>query len=77
VSRTRQWQARVTFPNGGVMTFGVQAASLPAAIGKAHRIAAGVPGIADRLTVTRLYGRHHPLRALSRTPGGTAIGPPG
>jgi hypothetical protein len=63
--KTRQWQARVTYPNGGIMTFGVQAASLPAAIGKACGIAAGVPDIADHLEVTRLYGRHHPMRRIA------------
>jgi hypothetical protein len=65
MSRTRHWQARVTYPWGGVLVFGVQAASQPAALLKALRIAA-VPGIASHLTLTRLYGRYHPLRAVSR-----------
>lgn len=65
MAKTRHWQARARYPNGGVLTFGVQAASLPAAVAKAHRIAAGVPGVADHLTVTRLYGRHHPMRRIT------------
>ena len=65
MARTRHWQAHVTYPWGGTMVFGVQAASQPAAILKALQIAA-VPGIAGHLTVIRLYGRHHPLRAVSR-----------
>jgi hypothetical protein len=66
MARTRQWQACATFPGGGTLIFGVQASSLPAAQLKALRTAAEVPGIATHLTVTRLYGRHHPLRAVAR-----------
>lgn len=64
--KTRQWQAHVTGPEDRIVTFGVQAASLPAAILKVHRRASGLAWIPDHVTVTRLYGRHHPLRALSR-----------
>jgi hypothetical protein len=63
----RYWQARVTYPDGGSLTFGVSAASLPAALLKAFRLAAE-PGTASHLTVTRLYGRHHPLRAARPAP---------
>jgi hypothetical protein len=66
VARTRHWQAQATFPGGGTFIFGVRAASLPAAQLKAFQAVAKIPGIASHLTVTRLYGRHHPLRAIAR-----------
>jgi hypothetical protein len=69
MAKTRQWQVRAEGPAGQVLTFGVQAASLPAAVGKALPQVARLPWTPDRTTVARLYGRHHPLRALSRTAG--------
>jgi hypothetical protein len=68
VSKTRHWQAAAVYPGGRVLTFGVRASSLPAALLKALVLAAEVPGIADHVTVTRLYGPHHPLSADSRAP---------
>jgi hypothetical protein len=65
MARSRYWQARVTYPGGGTLVFGVHASSLPRALLKALELAAG-PGIAGHLTVTRLYGRRHPLRAIAR-----------
>lgn len=64
-SHSRYWQAHVTYPGGGTLIFGVCASSLPRALLKALELAAS-PGTADHLTVTRLYGRHHPLRAAAR-----------
>jgi hypothetical protein len=69
MAKTRYWQAAVTCPGGGVLTFGVRASSLPAALLKALRLAAIVPGVAEHVTITRLYGPHHPLYAASRLPG--------
>lgn len=66
MSKTRNWQAAVSYPGGQVLTAGIRASSLPAALLKALCLAAEVPGIADHVTVTRLYGPHHPLRAVSR-----------
>jgi len=65
MSKARYWQAAVSYPGGGVLTAGIRASSLPAALLKALRLAAEVPGIAEHVTVTRLYGPHHPLRAAS------------
>lgn len=66
MAKTRHWQAHVTYPGGRTLMFGVQAASLPAALLKAHQQAAKAPRVPSQVTVTRLYGRHHPLWALSR-----------
>jgi hypothetical protein len=57
VMKTRQWQARVTGPEERVVTFGVQAADLPAAILKAHQQSAGLAWIPDQVTVIPLPGR--------------------
>jgi len=67
MAKTRHWQVQVTYPGNRTLLFGVTAASLPAALLKAYRHAALLPGIASRIRVTRLYGRHHPLR---RRPAG-------
>ena len=69
MAHSRYWQARVTYPGGGTLVFGVHAPSLPRALLRALELAAG-PGTADHLTVTRLYGRHHPLRAIARKEAG-------
>lgn len=53
--------------------FGVQASGEPQAILKALRQLAEIPGTADRLTVSRLYGRYHPLRAAARAPLQTRV----
>lgn len=66
MAKTRHWQAAAVYPGGAVLTFGVRASGLPAALLKALATAAMVPGVADHVTVTRLYGPHHPLRAASR-----------
>lgn len=65
MAKTRYWQATVAYPGGRTWIFGVRAASLPAALLKVYRLAAG-PGIAGHITVTRLYGPHHPLYAATR-----------
>jgi hypothetical protein len=95
--RTRNWQVRVTWPGPApvvaidrdgtlillgsaprVMTFGVHASTRLAARRKARKIA----GDDGDLRVTRLYGRHHPLRrAVGREepddPGDAALASPG
>lgn len=65
MAKTRHWQARVSYPGGGVFIFGVRAASLPRALLKAFELAA-VAGSAEHLTLTRLYGPHHPLHLTAR-----------
>jgi hypothetical protein len=65
MAKTRHWQAHVAYPGGRVLTFGVRASSLPRALLKALEVAAAVPGVAEHLTVTRLYGLHHPLRGTA------------
>lgn len=43
------------------MMFGVQAGTRETAAERARKIAPGSTG----MTITRLYGRHHPLRATA------------
>lgn len=65
MAHSRYWQACVTYPGGGTLVFGVRASSLPRALLKVLEQAAEIPGTAGHVTITRLYGRHHPLRAIS------------
>ena len=60
MTSTRHWQAEVIYPGGGTFVFGVQARSLPAALLHVYQQAAELPQIASQITVTRLYGPHHP-----------------
>jgi hypothetical protein len=81
--RGRHWQVRITRPGppGGqprIMTFGVKASTRLAARRKARKIA----GDGGDVRVTRLYGRHHPLRRSvgreePRDPGDAALASPG
>lgn len=71
MAHRKYWQAHVTYTHGDgeprFFTFGLQANSLPAALLRAYRQAAEIPVPAEHITVTRLYGYHHPhRRALHR-----------
>lgn len=57
----RYWQVRAAYPRGAMMMFGVQAGTRETAAERARKIAPGSTG----MTITRLYGRHHPLRATA------------
>ena len=61
MAKARYWQARVTYPGERILTFGVQASGLPQALLKTYQQAFRA-GVADHITVERLYGMHHPLR---------------
>lgn len=69
MSHAKCWQAVAAYPGGGVLTFGVRAATADRALAKAALLAATVPGPAAVITLTRLYGPHHPLHVSGRPAG--------